>query len=64
MRKFICFALVAMSLASVAGGSAMARPVHDRWYQDIESPYQGLNPNSSKGNWAFWDNMNGVSEAH
>jgi len=57
-------ALVALILTS-AGGAAMARPVHhDRWYEDIETPDQGFSPNSTKGNWAFWDNMNGETMAH
>ena len=63
MSMLIRFALVALILSS-AGGAAMARPIHDRWYQDIETPYQGHNPDSSKGNWAFWDDMNGETMAH
>ena len=56
MSTLMRFALVALILTS-AGGTAMARPIHDRWYSDVETSFQGYSPNSSKGNWAFWDNM-------
>jgi hypothetical protein len=63
MKILTHFAIIALILTS-AGGTAMARPIHDHWYQDIETPYQGFSPNSTKGSWAFWDNMNGVDVAH
>jgi len=63
MSMFIRFALVALVLTG-ASSASMARPVHDRWYQDIETPSQGFSQNSTKGNWAFWDNMNDETMAH